>query len=305
MKKIRHEVVVALLCVAIVVGSGVAAGGAGRTTTATQESASITFNDQFSDGLSVDVGEFDLGSDGKGISIWTVTDGEPDRLLGTTSTESDTGSATVDISPIADNQTLLAAVHTSSGTPTPDDILVSDTATVLVDRSATVVFNDQTSDGRTVDVAEYDLGSDGQTLAVWSLSDGDPDELLASVSPEELSGLARVAFDEPVEANQTLVAAVHSGPPTLDNVLAFDTADIIVELNPIVVGDLPATDSDGDRLLEDVDGDLETTVDDVLAYYRNRNSDVVRNNPAQFDFDGDGTAGTVFDAIKLYRDITG
>jgi len=212
MKTIRHESAVALLCVAIVIGSGVAAGGAGQTTTegptATQESASL-------------------------------------------------------------------------------------------------VFNDQTTDGRSVDIAEYDVGTDGETLAVWSLSNGDPDELLASVSPEQLTGFVSVTFDVFVPSDQTLVAAVHSGPPTVDNVLAFDTASVDVDTNPIVVGELPATDSNGDRLLEDIDGDSKTTVDDVLAYYRNRNSDAIRSNPQHFDFDGDGTAGTVFDAIKLYRTITG
>ena len=71
-----------------------------------------------------------------------------------------------------------------------------------------------------------------------------------------------------------------------------------------VVSALPR-DLDGDRLYEDVDGDGETTVQDVFDYHANRKRDVVRNQSAAFDFDGDGTAGTVFDTVKLYRRIVG
>lgn len=65
----------------------------------------------------------------------------------------------------------------------------------------------------------------------------------------------------------------------------------------------PAGDLDGDALLEDVDGDGDGDVFDALSYYNNRKSDAVRNNPQQFDFDGDGTVGTVFDTVALYNKI--
>lgn len=65
----------------------------------------------------------------------------------------------------------------------------------------------------------------------------------------------------------------------------------------------PARSADADSLLEDVDGDGRATVGDVLAYYDHRGNDVVRNNPAHFDFDRDGTAGTVSDALALYDEI--
>jgi hypothetical protein len=65
----------------------------------------------------------------------------------------------------------------------------------------------------------------------------------------------------------------------------------------------PPADLDGDALLEDVDGDGNGNVFDALTYYNNRNNDTIQNNPQQFDYDGDGTVGTVFDAIELYNKV--
>lgn len=70
-----------------------------------------------------------------------------------------------------------------------------------------------------------------------------------------------------------------------------------------VVGNTSAQDPDGDGRYEDVNGDGQTDVFDAITYYNNRNSDTIRNNTVQFDFDGDGTAGTVFDAIELYNGL--
>lgn len=77
------------------------------------------------------------------------------------------------------------------------------------------------------------------------------------------------------------------------------------EQNPTVPGASgPAQDTDGDGMLEDVNGDGDTNVFDALTYYNNRDSDVITNNPDLFNFDGEGATGTVFDAIALYNDIT-
>lgn len=73
---------------------------------------------------------------------------------------------------------------------------------------------------------------------------------------------------------------------------------------PDVAGNTP-TNLDNDDLFEDVDGDGDGDVGDVLTYYNNRNSAAVRNNPQYFDFDGDGSPGTVFDALELYNKIQG
>ena len=76
---------------------------------------------------------------------------------------------------------------------------------------------------------------------------------------------------------------------------------VAVPQKPIGESDSVPTDPDGDGLYEDVDGDGVVDARDALAYYRNRNVDTIRRHPEWFDFDGDGTAGTVFDAVTLYR----
>ena len=58
--------------------------------------------------------------------------------------------------------------------------------------------------------------------------------------------------------------------------------------DPVVVGDRPASDVDGDGAYEDVNGDGEATATDVQALFANRNSEAIRNDPDAFDFNGDG-----------------
>lgn len=66
----------------------------------------------------------------------------------------------------------------------------------------------------------------------------------------------------------------------------------------------PPEDVDNDTQLEDVDGDGTADVFDVLTYYNNRDNSTIRDNTDAFDYDGDGTAGTVFDALALYEQIS-
>lgn len=68
-------------------------------------------------------------------------------------------------------------------------------------------------------------------------------------------------------------------------------------------GQGPARNVDDDPYLEDVNGDGQANVFDALAYYNNRDSAAVQNNPGAFDFDGRAPAGTLFDALALYNDI--
>ncbi len=67
------------------------------------------------------------------------------------------------------------------------------------------------------------------------------------------------------------------------------------------VTDRQPTDPNGDGLFEDVDGDGAVTLTDALVYYNNRNSPAITDQPDAFDFDGDGRAGTLFDALALYN----
>jgi len=62
-----------------------------------------------------------------------------------------------------------------------------------------------------------------------------------------------------------------------------------------------ATDTTGDDLLNDVDGDGAFTIFDVQEFFTSFQADPVRTNPALFDFDdsGDG-AVTIFDVQALF-----
>jgi PKD repeat protein len=66
-----------------------------------------------------------------------------------------------------------------------------------------------------------------------------------------------------------------------------------------VVGDSPPTDPDGDGLYEDVDGDGEAGVGDVVALYDGRDAAAPREHPAAFDFSGDLRVG-LGDVVALF-----
>ena len=66
----------------------------------------------------------------------------------------------------------------------------------------------------------------------------------------------------------------------------------------------PARDPDGDGQFEDVNGDGTTDLFDALDYYNNGDSDAVQTNVGMFDFDGDGDAGDLFDALELWNRIS-
>ena len=67
----------------------------------------------------------------------------------------------------------------------------------------------------------------------------------------------------------------------------------------------PPASVDDDPLLEDVNGDGTADLFDALDYYNNRDSETIRTNVDAFDFDGDGDAGDLFDALALWNKISG
>jgi hypothetical protein len=62
-------------------------------------------------------------------------------------------------------------------------------------------------------------------------------------------------------------------------------------------------DPDSDGRLEDVDGNGDTDLFDVLEYFNNGESDLIQTNVDAFDFDDDGDAGDLFDALALWNEI--
>jgi PKD repeat protein len=58
-------------------------------------------------------------------------------------------------------------------------------------------------------------------------------------------------------------------------------------------GETLPTDPDGDGRYEDVNGDGKFDIVDVQAFFANRNSSAVQNNPNAFDFNGDGSVDSL------------
>jgi len=70
-----------------------------------------------------------------------------------------------------------------------------------------------------------------------------------------------------------------------------------------VTGDgTPATDTDGDGKLEDVNGDGESDVLDVQAFFENLDAEAAQNNPAAFDFNDDGDV-SILDVQALFNQL--
>jgi hypothetical protein len=61
-------------------------------------------------------------------------------------------------------------------------------------------------------------------------------------------------------------------------------------------------DPDADGAYEDIDANGNVTRQDVLTYYDHRESSIIKGDNPQFDYNGDGTAGTVADALTLYEE---
>jgi uncharacterized protein (DUF2141 family) len=217
--------------------------------------ASITFEDQTSDGASVTVANASNAETPYYAAVWTVDNetGDPAELLGAAQvTENETSNLTVDFAgPINESQTLIAAVHpdadgnASTVDPVADDIRASDTANVTVETTgppteASVTFEDQTSDGTGVVVADAANPETPYYAAVWTVDNetGEPETLLGAAQvTENASSDVAVDFEEPITESQTLIAAVHPDAdgnastvdPVADDIRASDTANVTVE----------------------------------------------------------------------------
>ena len=217
--------------------------------------ASITFEDQTSDGASVTVANASNSETPYYAAVWTVSEtGEPDEILGVSQIdENETSDLMVAFEEsIDESQTLIAAVHpdadgnASTVDPVAEDIRASDTANVTVEATeppteASITFEDQTSDGASVVVADAANPESPYYAAVWTVSEtGEPETLLgaAQVTDNESSDI-EVAFEEPINESQTLVAAVHPDEdgnastvdPVADDIRASDTANVTVDAN--------------------------------------------------------------------------
>ena len=85
---------------------------------------------------------------------------------------------------------------------------------------------------------------------------------------------------------------------TVGNLTVVDGVDVNGDGNP-------ATDTDGDGLLNDVDGDGSFTIFDVQTFFTRFTAGPVQNNPALFNFDEqEPPAVTIFDVQALFAGLS-
>ena len=109
-------------------------------------------------------------------------------------------------------------------------------------------------------------------------------------------------YDEPGEY-EILMQVTDENDETDTATTQIEVTEPLPEID--VTGDgNPATDTTGDGLLDDVNGDGEATIVDVQALFQNLDNDEVQSNAALFDFSGTGDEVTVSDVQALYNQIT-
>ena len=258
---------------------------------------------------------------------WTLGDGSSATGQTVTHTYDSAGTytATVTVADASRN------TDTDSVTVTVvEDDATNDTATVTTVPSNVTVANGSV---RAVDVAVRDGSSGVGTYALsLSLSNATGNATIANASVPNgtvesqsartvvLSGTADSTASNVtvatvrltgVETGSVDVALTADAVTTADGGQydALSTAGGIVEVvpgpEPLPGSAAPPRDADGDGRFEDVNGDRTADLFDALDYFNQRGSEVIRDNPDRFDFDGDGDAGDLFDALALWNEISG
>jgi len=141
--------------------------------------------------------------------------------------------------------------------------------------------------GSTGDIVEYrwDVDGDGADDATTSdpthvASYADPGTYEAALTVEDADG----STDSATET--VTVTEPGEGPPALPG------------------QDDPPQDLNGDGLYRDVDGSGEFTIGDIQLFFQRRNSDVVQDNAAAFNFSGtDPDEVTIGDVQALFQDF--
>jgi PGF-CTERM protein len=144
--------------------------------------------------------------DNSTVSVATASGDESNGVIATITVEGvAAGSTDISLSDVvlgdADN-----SAYTIEGT-NPGTVEVTEETSP---DEAAVTFTNQPSDGESVLVDEIVAGPDGATASVWTVSDGEPDEMLGSmsVSPGETLTNEVIDLSPPFEESQDLIVAV-------------------------------------------------------------------------------------------------
>ncbi|MDF9747285.1 glycoside hydrolase 5 family protein [Natrinema salsiterrestre] len=145
-----------------------------------------------------------------------------------------------------------------------------------------------------VDDTTHDLETKNETLASWYDVADEYD--CNAVLPWQ------VVLEETQDHDGFQLYASESGHLIEEYAAVVDEKSGGSDPETIPVGEYEARDLDDDGLYEDVNGDNETTHGDVNALFEHRDADGIRNNPEQFDFDGNGRFG-FSDILALLEEL--
>jgi subtilisin family serine protease len=192
-------------------------------------------------------------------------------------------------------------------------------------------------EGAEAGISSYEMSITVDDIGVAQFTDynltNNPDFDDTDIGPEEVR-LVVAMGDNVHEANETItigsVTAIAAGDNGESTAVTFDTEQGIqvTDRNTIsydigettgstfeisddaglepIVGDEAPNDLDGDGLYEDIDGSGTLTISDVQAFFDNRRSDVVAENPTAFNFDGDPeNTITIGDVQELFNIVQG
>ena len=277
--------------------------------------ANLLFSNAQAQDTNGDPIQFDVLSSNRQIGLdITPTEPTPDQNITVTATDQSTfepvGQVSVTVeSPTGDTITVLTdengeAIVPSSFTDESGSYSISTRRAGYADASTSVTIDIQ--EPASFEVTNLDAPANataGETIDVTAtientgdITDSQPvmyilgDEVINITESIELDGGESVQYTFEVDTSGINASEYTHGVYTdADEMTASITIEEAATENPIVVGEDPATDTDGDGVLEDVNGDGEFTVTDVQALFANRNSDAVQNNPELFDFNGDGS----------------
>lgn len=231
-----------------------------------------------------------------GWLVKTDTDGQTlwERTLG--GEQTDTVSAVVETSdgnyllagssdPFGDREAWLVATD-SVGSVQWNSLLGGRAATDVIEVAGGYLLCGVTDDVEGTDRSGYLVRTDADGIKQWDLAFGDAHRQVPVGLSVQGEGYVLAGRIDRGDADGKQVWLARLAP------LAFPTAQG------------PPTSLDDDPLLEDVDGSGEGNIFDALTYYNNRESDYIRDNPRLFDFDGDETAGDIFDTLALYNELS-
>jgi len=215
--------------------------------------------------------------------------------------DTDTLQVSVESVPTVEMAVRPPQVTTTNGSTVAVDVVARDASeglgaydlTLSVRNATTTTITNVSADSTT------DLAPDGTSVTLTG--DADTESRTATLGTVRLEGTTA--------GESALTLTVDSAESNAGEAIeSLTTSDgsirVVATPDPLPSSSGPPQSLDDDGRLEDVDGDGDASVEDAMTYYVNRNSETIRNNPELFDFDGDGVSGTVFDVVKLFREVS-